>query len=154
MKRTALKVVISPAQDERKHKFVPSGRDKEDYYYTAFFRQNSALRLKPGYEAEIALDSIPGDVFTGEVVQVVPALREGQLQATGDLMAFNAMIPAGRVAVVIKITDPDYAEYANLLPLGSFGQAAVYSEHAHHFGIIRRILLRMASWMNYIYPLH
>ncbi|MDN3638559.1 HlyD family secretion protein [Simiduia curdlanivorans] len=127
---------------------------KENYYYTAFFRQNSALRLKPGYEAEIALDGIPGEVFSGEVVQVVPALREGQLQPTGDLVAFNAGIPAGRVAVVINITDPAYAKYASQLPLGSFGQAAVYSEHAHHFGIIRRILLRMAAWMNYIYPLH
>ena len=127
---------------------------KEDHYFTAFFRQNAALRLKAGYEAEIALDGVPGEVFTGEIVQVIPALREGQLQPSGDLLAWGANETAGRVAVVIKITDEDFTQYASQLPLGSFGQAAVYSEHAHHFAIIRRVLLRMAAWMNYIYPLH
>ncbi len=30
-------------------------------------------------------------------------------------------------------------------------QVAVYSDHFHHVAIMRRILLRMSSWQNYLY---
>jgi hypothetical protein len=40
------------------------------------------------------------------------------------------------------------------LPMGAFCHAAIYSEHSHHIGILRRVLLRMAAWMNYVFPLH
>lgn len=126
----------------------------QDAYMTAFFRQNSMQRLAQGGEAEIALDGIPGKVFAAEIVQVNPVLQEGQLQASGNLLTYNPQQPPGRIAVVLKVTDPDFAPYADQLPLGAFGQVAVYTEHAHHFAVIRKILLRMAAWMNYIYPLH
>ncbi|MOA68809.1 Inner membrane protein YibH [compost metagenome] len=69
-------------------------------------------------------------------------------------MSFSGSPPAGRVPVVIEITDPDYARYAALMPGGSYGQAALYSEHFHHVAVMRKILLRMAAWMNYIFPFH
>jgi hypothetical protein len=56
------------------------------------------------------------------------------------------------VPVAIRITDPALTQYE--LPLGAYGQAAIYSEHFHHIGILRRVLLRMAAWMNYVFPLH
>ena len=34
---------------------------------------------------------------------------------------------------------------------GSAAQVAVYTPYWHHFAIIRRILLRMRSWQNYIF---
>lgn len=126
----------------------------EQVYFTAFFRQNALLRLKPGYRAELALDGIPGEVFAAEVVQVVPALREGQVQASGDMLGFNPIAQPGRVAVTMRVTDERYAALAHEVPLGAFGQAAVYSEHAEHFAIIRKILLRMSAWVNYLYPFH
>lgn len=127
---------------------------KEDAYFTAMFRQNALLRLQKGNLAEISLDSLPGEVFEAEVAMVVPAMREGQLQASGDMIGFNPLAQPGRVAVVLRVTDPDFEKYRQEVPLGSFAQAAVYSEHAEHFAIIRKILLRMSSWIHYIYPLH
>ena len=58
----------------------------------------------------------------------------------------------GRVPVAIKITDPAFDEYE--LPGGVFGQAAIYSEYVHHIAMLRRILLRMSAWMNYVFPFH
>lgn len=52
----------------------------------AAFRQNSALRLRAGYEAEIVFPSIPGRVFKGKVVLVLPNLAEGQLATSGNLV--------------------------------------------------------------------
>lgn len=125
------------------------------FSYVGWYRQNSVLRLKPGFEAEMAFDAIPGKVFTGEVVQVLPALAEGELQASGSLLSLNlhGALP-GRVPVVIKITDPRFVEYRSQLPGGAYGQSAIYSDHFSHVAIMRKIILRMSSWMSYIYPFH
>jgi multidrug resistance efflux pump len=117
----------------------------------AAFRQNSALRLRAGYEAEIVFPSIPGRVFKGEVVQVLPTLAEGQLQNSGALVGTQAFQAIGRVPVEIRVTD-DLSEYD--LPVGTRAQVAVYSDHFHHVAIMRKILLRMSSWQNYLYLDH
>ena len=117
----------------------------------AAFRQNSALRLRAGYEAEIVYPSIPGRVFKGEVVAVLPNMAEGQLQNSGNLIGTETFNRIGRVPVVIEITD-DMSEFN--LPTGSRAQVAVYSDHWHHVAIMRKILLRMSSWQNYLYLDH
>ncbi|WP_111495588.1 MULTISPECIES: HlyD family secretion protein [Marinobacter] len=120
--------------------------------FTGWFRQNSLLRLEEGDEAEVAFDGIPGKVFSGEVVTVIPILAEGQLQPTGNLAIDNA--PPGRVPVRVHITDPSFDKYRQTLPGGAYGQMALYSEHFEHVAIMRKILLRMSAWMNYLFPFH
>jgi len=117
----------------------------------AAFRQNSALRLKAGYEAEIVYPSIPGRVFKGKVVNVLPNMAEGQLLTSGNLIGTEAFQRVGRVPVVIEVLD-DMSEYN--LSTGSRAQVAVYSDHFHHVAIMRKILLRMSSWQNYLYLDH
>jgi multidrug resistance efflux pump len=125
---------------------------KQEGIYIGWFRQNSLLRLEKGDAAEVVLDSLPGVILKAEVDFVFPAIGEGQLQPGADFMRFNQQRSPGRDAVALRITDPRYAEYR--LPGGRFGQAAVYTEHFHHVGILRKVLLRMAAWMNYVFPLH
>lgn len=117
----------------------------------AAFRQNSALRLRAGFEAEVVYPSIPGRVFHGTVTRVVPNLAEGQLQASGNLINTQVFQSIGRVPVLIEITD-DMSEFN--LPTGSRAQVAVYSDHFEHVALMRRILLRMSSWENYLYLDH
>ncbi len=125
--------------------------DEQAPIYAAF-RQNSALRLRVGNEAEIVYPSIPGRVFHGSVMQILPNLGEGQAQTSGSLMATDQAFRAiGRVLVQIEVTD-DLTEYN--LPTGSQAQVAIYTEHFHHFAIMRRILLRMTSWENYLFLDH
>lgn len=126
---------------------------QEPFGFVAWFRQNSLLRLEAGYEAEIAFDGLPGKVFKGEVETVLPLMAEGQLQPTGTLLT-DVSHQSGLVPVIIKITDPAFEEYKHKLPGGAFAQTAVYSEHLEGFAIIRKVLLRMASWMNYLFPIH
>lgn len=125
---------------------------KQEDAFVGWFLQNSLLRLEQGDAAEIAFDGIPGEVFSGEVESVLPLLAEGQLQPSGTLATEKN--PAGMVPVRIRITDPEFEKYRHQLPGGAFGQAALYSEHMHHIAMIRKILLRMASWMNYLFPIH
>jgi multidrug resistance efflux pump len=115
------------------------------------FRQNSALRLKVGYEAEIVYPSIPGRVFKGRVTQVLPNLSEGQVQASGNLLGTDSFKSVGRIPVSVEVLD-DMSEFN--LPKGSRAQVAIYSDHFSHVAIMRRILLRMSGWQNYLYLDH
>jgi multidrug resistance efflux pump len=130
--------------------FIP----EEGHYFAAWMRQNSQLRLTVGDEAEVAFDGIPGRVFAGRVTSVIGVIAEGQVQPSGTLIGYTGSPPAGRVPVIIEITDPAYAQYSKLMPGGAYGQAALYSQHFHHIAMMRKILLRMAAWMNYIFPFH
>lgn len=123
----------------------------EDIVYTAAFRQNSLQRLKAGFEAEFMFRAIPGKVFKGEVVEVIPAIGESQFQARGNLLGTDALRTSGRVFVKLKITD-DLSEYH--LPLGTAVEVAVYSDSFHHVAIMRKVLIRMKSWQNYLYLDH
>jgi len=126
----------------------------EGNLFVGWFRQNSLLRLTAGDEAEVAFDGIPGRVFSGEVRSVVPAISAGQVQPTGDLMNPMRSPYPGRIAVIIDITDPAFEEFRDRVPGGAFAQAAIYTEHFHHVAIMRKILLRMSSWLNYLFPFH
>ncbi len=126
----------------------------EGHYLIGWFRQNSLLRLEVGNEAEVAFDGSPGTVFTGEVKVVVPVLAEGQVQPSGTLISAEMATRPGRVPVLMKITDPRFKDYAEMLPGGAYAQAAIYSTHFSHVAIMRKILLRMSAWMNYLFPFH
>ncbi len=127
---------------------------KESTYFIGWFRQNSLLRLEAGSEAEVAFDGIPGRVFSGKVVGLLPALKEGQIQASGTLINPMAAPYPGRILVHIEITDPEFEAFRDIVPGGAYAQAAIYTEHFHHVAIMRKVLLRMSAWMNYLFPFH
>jgi multidrug resistance efflux pump len=123
----------------------------EELLYTAAFRQNSLQRLKPGFEAEFMFRALPGQVFKGEVVEVIPAIGESQFQARGQLLGTDALRTNGRVFVTLRITD-DLTQYD--LPMGTAVEVAVYSDKFTHVSIMRKVLIRMKSWQNYLYLDH
>lgn len=123
----------------------------EETLYAAAFRQNSLQRLQPGYEAEFLFRALPGKVFKGEVVDVLPAIGESQFQARGALLGTEALRTSGRVFVTLKITD-DLSDYH--LPMGTAVEVAVYSDQFTHVSIMRKVLIRMKSWQNYLYLDH
>jgi len=127
---------------------------RESHYLIGWYRQNSSLRLKTGYAAEVAFDAIPGTVFSARVSKVLPAISEGQVQASGTLLNPMQTRYPGRIPVIMEIDDPRFNDYQTQLPGGAFAQTAIYSEHFQHVAIMRKILLRMASWMNYLFPFH
>ena len=122
--------------------------DKRDQELVAAFQQNSLQRVKAGDEAEVAFDAVPGRVFKGKVRLVLDAIAAGQLQATGALVDVGERTAGGRALALLDIHD-DMSGYQ--IPLGAAGQAAIYTEHWHHVSMIRKILLRMRSWQNFIF---
>jgi multidrug resistance efflux pump len=119
-----------------------------DRVFSAAFPQAVVQRLRLGAEAEVVFDAIPGRIFQAKVVALSDAVSQGQLQASGTLVnpEDRAKSP-GLVLVNIVVTD-DLLPYQ--LPGGATAQVAVYSDHWRPLAAIRRILLRMKSWMNYV----
>lgn len=129
-------------------------KHSEGNYLIGWYRQNSLLRLEEGADAEVAYDGIPGKVFAAKVVSVVPGIAEGQIQPSGVIIADTHAAGPGRIPVLFEVIDPRFDEYQDYMVGGAFAQTAIYSEHFHHVAIMRKILLRMASWMNYFFPFH
>lgn len=55
---------------------------------------------------------------------------------------------------VLGIIELDKDSEVETLPDGIDAQAAVYSEHFSDLSIMRKVLLRMTSWMHYLYLDH
>jgi multidrug resistance efflux pump len=120
----------------------------DDRTLAAAFQQNTLQRVRAGDEAEVAFDAVPGRVFKGKVRIVLDAIAAGQVQATGALIDLGARLPGGRAIAVIDLVD-DISGYQ--IPAGAAGEVAIYTEYFHHISLMRKILLRMRSWQNYIY---
>jgi multidrug resistance efflux pump len=114
----------------------------------ATYPQNVIVDLKPGLEAELAFKAYPGKIFKATVSHVLPTTEEGQLTTGGQLRTATSAAAPGRVPVVF-----DYgSDIADLkLPGGAQATAAIYTEHVHVLAIIRKIILRIKSWENYIF---
>jgi multidrug resistance efflux pump len=114
----------------------------------AWFRQNSLQRVHPGDQAEVAFDAVPGRVFQAKVRILQDAIAGGQIQPTGTLLDFATTQPNGRALAIIDVTD-DLSNYQ--IPPGSEAQVAVYTNHLATLSLIRKVLLRMMSWKNYVF---
>ncbi|MGF1680162.1 HlyD family secretion protein [Photobacterium minamisatsumaniensis] len=124
---------------------------QEEQFYIGAFRQNSLLRLEPGFKADFIFRALPGKTFAGEVVEVLPAIGESQVQAAGVLYGSDQLLRQGRPLVKLKITD-DLTPYH--LPQGTNVEIAVYSDSFEHVSVMRKVLIRMKSWQNYLFLDH
>jgi multidrug resistance efflux pump len=96
--------------------------------------------------AEIAFDRLPGRIVRAHVQSLVPATGQGQLPPSGILMEWTTTPVPGRLAVVLALDDPDDLE----LPAGTAGVAAVYTERWKAIRIVRKVVIRMTTWLNYV----
>ena len=71
-----------------------------------------------------------------------------QTQNTLQTVSFDA-----RNGVLAQIElDPEIEAYQ--LPDGVSAQVAIYTDHFSHVAVMRKVLLRMTSWMHYLYLDH
>jgi multidrug resistance efflux pump len=120
----------------------------EEYQIFALFNQNELHQVEPGNEVEFALKTLPGKVIKGKVDSIVWAQGQGQLQASGTIpMSGVVAMPPGRYAVKFNIEERDRAVF---LAAGAAGDAAIYTDHLHAVHIIRKVMLRVGSYLNYL----
>jgi RND family efflux transporter MFP subunit len=111
--------------------------------------QIDARYVAPGQEVEVTFKFAPGQTCAGKVESVLQAIATGQAQTSGTAVAPKG-IEAAPFVVRVRLDD---AAFANALPAGATGTAAIYTEHVRVSHIIRRVLLRQVAILNYITPL-
>ena len=120
---------------------------EDDFQVIALYAQNELWRVKPGNEAEIALNTYPGEVIKATVDSIVWAQGQGQLTMSGNLPQTAAPVPPGRFAVKLRIAEKDRGRF---LAAGAAGSAAIYTDHLAAIHIVRKVILRVGSYMNYL----
>jgi multidrug resistance efflux pump len=113
------------------------------------FPQQVLQRMKDGEEAEIAITAAPGHVFAAKVMRVVPALGEGVVSASGQLMLGAYDRPPGRVLVMLKITDARAKDL--VLPIGTDATASIFTTDGPAIKFVRGLVMRIHSWEAWIF---
>jgi multidrug resistance efflux pump len=126
--------------------FINTGN--RDQRLVAAFQQYPLQRVKAVDPAEVAFDALPGRVFKAKVRSVIDAIAGGQLENSLTLVDPETRLAPGRALVQIDVSE-DMGDYQ--IPLGSKAQVAIYTDHLHDLSLLRKILLRMKSWENYIF---
>lgn len=126
--------------------------DDGRYLLAAYF-QEVLKYMTNGQSVEVALDLYPGQIFPGKVKTIWKASGEGQYLPSGTLPVFHPdppKVPQGCFAVAIVLDDPDQTKF----PIGAQGVAAVYTQGMRGpWAVLRRITIRITSWMNWLYPM-
>ena len=111
-------------------------------------QQIDARYIEPGQPVEVTFKFMPGKVYTGKVEAVLQAIATGQMQTSGTAVTPTAVQSAPFV-VRVRLDD---TEFANRLPAGATGTAAIFTEHIKPAHVIRQVLLRQIAILNYINP--
>lgn len=108
-----------------------------------------ARHLEIGQPVEIALKYYPGRILTGKIRLVMLDSSVGQLAVNGNLPVARAI----QGGVFFAMIDLDDRALLDDLPTGATGEVAVYTDIGTMTHMIRKVMIRMTTWTNYINPL-
>jgi multidrug resistance efflux pump len=121
---------------------------EDEFQIIALFHQNELHQVQAGDEAEIALKTYPGRIIKASVDSIVWAQGQGQIAMSATLPQTGAApLPPGRFAVRLDIADRDRELF---LAAGAMGNGAIYTQHGHHIHILRKVIMRVGSYMNWL----
>ncbi len=123
----------------------------DEFQIFALFGQNELHQVVPGNHAEITLDTYPGRVIKAHVDSVIWAQGQGQLDASGELPRTTIAAPPGRFPAKLVVGEHERSLF---LAAGARGSAAIYTEHLAMLHVIRKVLLRVASYLDYVIIKH
>lgn len=119
------------------------------------FSQNEVQAIKPNDEVEIALRTKPGKIIKAKLNYVIDATSQGIMNNAAGMMGTTAGLPntaraypeiEGKLIASFEIEDSEP------LTIGARGSAVVYSEHIKPLHMVRKVMIRIGSKMNYIIP--
>lgn len=123
----------------------------------AYHAQNELQAVKPGDEVELALKTEPGKVIKAKLEYVVDATSQGIMNNAGSALAGST---SGIPNTAKELPDTDSKLIAKFvlneneppLTVGARGIAVIYSDNWKPMHLIRKVMVRMNSNMNYFIP--
>ena len=104
--------------------------------------------LRVGQPAELAFKVRPGKIYTGKVQAIYQVTNQGQSVISGTVPTAQK-IQAEPFFVRVDLDDKSAEKD---LPAGSAGTAAIYTDSAGATHLIRKVMIRMESFLNFINP--
>jgi len=120
--------------------------DTSERYLIAPLSQNVVRHVEVGNDVEVALELYPGRILNGTVDNIIWASGEGQGSPSGSLPDVDTL--QGGTALAVRVNFPDLPQTLEL-PVGAGGRAAIYTSKGKPFRIIRKVIIRMYTWLNY-----
>jgi len=121
---------------------------EDEFTVVALYDQNELTQVKPGDEAEIVLETLPGEIIKAKVDSIIWAQGQGQSVNSTTLPQTGAAGPPPARFPVKLTVDPKYREV--FFAAGARGAAAIYTEHGEMIHIIRKVILRINTKINYL----
>jgi hypothetical protein len=112
----------------------------------------SRLRyIKRGQKADVVLRVFPGSTLSATVTDILDINSAAQLQPSGILPDVPTMQdPVLPFAVILELDD--HSIDLTKIPGGAMGTAAIYTDSVAATHVIRKVMMRMEAWLNYIKP--
>jgi multidrug resistance efflux pump len=121
---------------------------EQKYQVVALYHQNELQLVEPGNEAEFSLRAHPGRIIKATVDSIVWAQGQGQVaNATQLPMTGYGPMPPGRFPVRLTVAERDADLF---LPAGGIGQGAIYTEHGAMIHIIRKVIMRVGTKLDFL----
>jgi multidrug resistance efflux pump len=126
---------------------------EKEQWVVAIFSQNEVRNIEPGDEAEIAMQTHPGQIIKCKVDSVVWATAQGQLPLSGRIPGQATQpLTDGKLAVRLLLDGPDKELF---LAAGARGVGAVYTKKGAMIHIIRKVFLRVSTKIDwFVFKLH
>ena len=123
--------------------------DEKETRISAAISQYQLRNVEVGQDAEIIFRLRPGQTFSAKVDSILRMNGAGQMTATGVIQDPTATVRVDQpYGVNLKLDDASLD--LNDLPGGAIGTLAIYTDTAKAAHVIRRIELRMNTWLNYL----
>ncbi len=104
--------------------------------------------LKVGQPVEIAVKTRPGIIYSGKIQSIISATSGSQILTSGTILPAQ-QIQAEPFWVRVELDDDEAKK--SLVP-GAAGTAAIYTSSASMTHTIRKVMIRMESYLNFINP--
>ncbi len=107
--------------------------------------------IEPGQPAEVTLAYRPGQVLNATVETVVRINAAGQLPPSGILPSLGTLSgPNETMGVILQLEGEGLNP--SQMPGGAGGTAAIYTNTVQATHVIRKVMVRMDAWLNYVRP--
>ena len=118
---------------------------EDEQWVIAFYSQNELRRVQDGDDAEIFLHTYPDRIIKCKVHSIIWASGQGQLPIAGMIPDEEA--EPNRFPVRLIPEDKEL-----FLAAGARGSGAIYTDSGHMFHILRKVLLRVSTKLDYFIP--
>ncbi len=120
--------------------------DTREKAFVAEVHQIYRRHIEVGQPVEIAFKTHPGTLVTGTVGKLFDISSQGQAEVSGDVLSAGET-RADPFLIRIKLDDP---EVAQSLSAGAAGTFAIYTKNVQATHVIRKVMIRMTSILNYV----